>query len=78
MKYIRYSGGSFVIFPDTINHNDIRVRGQFIGEPCNAGKVQIYTRDREVQVHTYGESTSLKLKASKEDGEAIKKMFENY
>lgn len=78
MKYIRFSGGGFAIFPDTIQHDGIRVRGSFTGEPINAGKIQIYVRDDELIIHTYGNSTSLNLKANEEDGKDIKRMIEEY
>jgi hypothetical protein len=78
VKYIRLEGGGFVVFPDSIAHNEVVVKGGFQNTPCNAGKIQIVVREGKLSVHTYGESISLKLTANKEDGEAIRRMIEEY
>ena len=78
MKYIRLEGGGFVVFPDTIAHNDVIVKGGYQSKPCNAGSIQILSRDGKLIVYTYGNSTSLNLTANEEDGEAIRRMIENY
>lgn len=77
MKYIRFENGGFVIFPEAIGHNEVVVKGMFIGKPISAGKIDIGIQwnsasECELDIETYGESISLKLKADRKDGEYIK------
>lgn len=74
------SDDNFIIFPQTINHNDIaRLTKNTIGNPKSAGFLHFESdeADTEVRAICYGKSTSLNLKADTEDSEIINHALKN-
>lgn len=74
MKYVVYDDDSFSIFPQIINHNDMRIMGK---SPVSAGFLIIRKCEGErIDVSCGGESLSLGLKSNgKIDEEIIKVGF---
>lgn len=65
MKYVVYSDDTFVIFPHSIKHSDMRLMGKTV---AGAGFTEMnrYTN----QFACYGESESLKIKSRPEEDSA--------
>lgn len=82
LKYIRGSHlNDFVIFPQTINHNDMaRLTRSAIGEPKSAGFLHFQSdeADTEVKAVCYGRSVSLDLDSAPEDSEIINHALNGY
>jgi hypothetical protein len=68
LKYIRTKNGQFVVFPESINHNQFEKL-----EPISAGYIQLYDN----KAICYGESVTLGLKPMKDDSERATRQFFN-
>lgn len=80
-KYIMFGFFTPVLFPEHIKHSDFANLCHF-GKPTSAGFAKIYIKpdltykeEHEIDVCTFGESVSLKLKSDKEDARVIKNMI---
>lgn len=76
MKYIIFSNGEPVIFPDTLGHKE--VAGMRMVDSAGFCRIETYRNqwdDIRAKVSVWGESTSLGVKSNPVDAEIIKKIW---
>lgn len=76
MKYIIFSNGEPIVFPDTLGHNE--VAGKRMVRSAGFCRIETFRNqwdDIVAKVSVWGESTSLGVKSYPEDAEDIKKIW---
>jgi hypothetical protein len=76
MKYIIFDTGQSVIFPPTIQHDEMVTKGR---KPKTAGQCMLFAEGSNVTVSCFGGSTTLGIESSpKEDAEIISEMINSF
>lgn len=64
MKYVKFEDDSFVLFPNSMGHNEVI---QFNKKAVSAGFCDIRVDDGDYKITVYGNSHSLKIESDKTD-----------